>query len=122
MNPKSANRHPWSGPLTAYRSFQALEPGQIVEAVPIDSAISDIEAAFASALAGDYSFCRELLLGQALSLATIHTRLVEAAADAKEDWPKFAGLIDMALRAQEQSRKALELAMTQTGGTANGSR
>ena len=122
MNSKSASRQPGSGSLTAYRSFQALEPAELVEAIPIDSAISDIEAALAATLAGDYSFCRELLLGQAMSLATIHTRLVEAAADAKEDWPKFAGLVDLALRAQEQSRNALESAMAQTGDTANGSR
>lgn len=120
MNSKNDSRQPWSGTLTAYRTFQALEHRQIVEAVPINSAISDIEAISAATFAGDYSVCRELILGQALSLGTIHTCLIELAADTKEDWPKFAGLIDLALRAQEQSRKALELALT--GGTENGCR
>lgn len=98
------NRSPWSGEMTAYRTFQALEPIEIVEAVPGNSALTELE----SIANGDLSVFRPILLGQALSLGTIHTRLVELAADAKDDAEQFARLMDLALRAQEQSRKCFE--------------
>lgn len=98
------SRYPWSGEMSAYRTFQALEPLPVVEAVPVDSALNELE----SITTGDLSTFRSILLGQAMSLGTIHTRLVEFAADAKDDTEHFARLMDLALRAQEQSRKCFE--------------
>lgn len=104
--------------MAAFRTWQATEPREVVEAIPVELVFEE----FKQATADDNHATPGILVAQALSLHVLCTRLFEFAADAHGDWPKYSALIDFALRAQEQSRKAFELALTQTGDIANGHR
>lgn len=108
--------NPFSPSMTAFRVWQALEPRAVVEALPLDTAFEECERATApgsNATAG-------ILGAQAIGLNIVACRLFEMAADAQDDWPKFSCLIDLALRAQEQSRKAIEAAHPRHGGNGDG--
>ena len=97
---------PFSPALAAFRVWQAIEAREVVEAIPIDSALD----AFESAIAPGNHTADALLQSKAINLNIIACRLLEMASDARSDWPKFAGLIDLSLRAQDQSRQSLESA------------
>jgi hypothetical protein len=97
---------PFSPALAAFRVWQAIDPPAVVEAMPLDAAFEAFEAATAPS---DRTI-EEIHQAQAISLNIISCRLFEMAADTREDWPKFSGLIDLALRAQDQCRQSLESA------------
>lgn len=102
--------------MTAFRTWQAIEPREVVEAVPMELVFEEFQQATAP---GNHA-APGILVAQAISLHVLCTRLFEFAADAQGDWPKYSTLIDFALRAQEQSRKAFEAVAQHTGGTSNG--
>lgn len=97
---------PFSPALAAFRIWQAIEPRAVVETMPLDTAFE----AFKAATAPSDRAIEGIHQAQAIGLNIISCRLFEMAADAREDWPKFAGLIDLALRAQDQCRQSLESA------------
>lgn len=106
------NKSPFSPALSAFRVWQALEPSEVVSAIPIDSALEPFEAAIAR---GNNS-ADEMLRAQAIGLHITACRLLEMAADASEEWQQFSSLIDLALRAQDQCRQSLEFAHRLNGG------
>lgn len=97
-------KSPLSPALSAFRIWQAIEPSAVVEALPLDAAFE----AFEHATAPGNNAATGIIGAQSIGLHIVACRLFELAADAQEDWPKFSGLLDLALRAQDQCRQSLE--------------
>lgn len=110
------NRSPFSPALSAFRVWQAIEPGAVVEAIPIDEAFQ----AFETALTTGNKTGNDILRVQAIALNAISCRLFELAADARGDYPKFVGLMDLGLRAQDQCRQSIDSTRCLNGSNDNG--
>lgn len=91
--------------MTTFRTWQALEPLEVVESIPLDSAFADFAEHVRSAL--DPQHAADILAAQALSLNHLLVRAVELAASAGDDWQRRAAFLDLAIRAQSESAAAL---------------
>ena len=106
----------------AYRVINAAEgKGPAGALLDASGMLAELRAAQNAVNEGDLSTAEDMLMAQAVGLQALYVRLIERAME--QEWiPQFETLMRLGLKAQAQSRLALEAVATLKHGPANRAR